>query len=111
MMLRGGGERASHLIVYVVLVDVVLVENQLQELSYCIHVDGLQFPGFAARLLVVTERDVAGRESTRRNHLTENVCATELASAPTELVGFSQSQVYNGKTSGEAQKSYSNQFS
>lgn len=32
--------RESHLIIYIVFVDVVLVKNQLKKLAYCIHIHG-----------------------------------------------------------------------
>ena len=38
------------------------MKGQLEKLSHRVHVDGLQLPGSAARLLVVTERDIAERE-------------------------------------------------
>lgn len=61
--------KASHthrpyLIIYVVLVGMVLVKDQLKKLPHSIHVDRLEFPGFAACLFVVTQRDIAGRKVT-----------------------------------------------
>lgn len=57
---RPRGGRATHLVVDVVLVGVVLVEDQPQKLARRIHVHRLQLPGLAARLPVVTEGDVPG---------------------------------------------------
>lgn len=58
------GKVRPYLIIHVVFVDVVLVKDQFEELPHGVHVHRLQLPGFAACLLVVTERDVAAREST-----------------------------------------------
>lgn len=52
----------SHLIIYVVLVGVVLVKDQFKELPHSIHINRLEFPGFAARLFIVTEGDIAERK-------------------------------------------------
>ena len=62
-----GQAHASHLVIHIVLVDVVLVKDELQKLPHCVHVHRLQFPGFAACLLIVTERHVAGRKNTTTN--------------------------------------------
>lgn len=49
----------SHLIIDVVLVGVVLVKNQLKKLPHSIHINRLEFPGFAACLFIITEGDIA----------------------------------------------------
>lgn len=50
-----------HLIVDVVLVGVILVKNEFQKLPLGVHIDRLQLPRSAARLLVVAEGDIAAR--------------------------------------------------
>lgn len=61
----------SHLIIYVVLVDMVLVKDQLKELAHRIHINRLELPGFAARLFIITERDIAERKATAAVLLTK----------------------------------------
>lgn len=61
----------SHLIIYVVLVGMVLVKNQFKELPHSIHINRLEFPGFAACLFIITERDIAERKATAEVLLTK----------------------------------------
>lgn len=49
----------------------VLVKNQLKKLPDCIHINRLEFPGFAACLFIITERNVAEREATTQVLLTK----------------------------------------
>lgn len=80
-----GQAHASHLVIHIVLVDVVLVKDELQKLPHCVHVHRLQFPGFAACLLIVTERHVAGRKNTT---VEPRQCRNMLPLAPNELHRF-----------------------
>lgn len=61
----------SHLIIYVVLVGMVLVKNQLKKLPHSIHINRLEFPGFAACLFIITEGDIAERKTIAKVQLTE----------------------------------------
>lgn len=80
-----GQAHASHLVIHIVLVDVVLVKDELQKLPHCVHIHRLQFPGFAACLLIVTERHIAGRKNTP---VEPRRCRNALPSAPSELHRF-----------------------
>lgn len=77
----------SHLIIYVVLVGVVLVKNQLKKLSHGIHINRLELPGFAACLFIITERDVAERRAMTDGLATEPSHTHEPHRARTESLG------------------------
>lgn len=87
----------SYLIIHVVFVDVVLVKDQFEELPHGVHVHRLQLPGFAARLLVVTERDVAESSEplglVRREILGQAVADVELDLAGNQVLVSQQLQL------------------